>query len=396
LYLVIQPSGFKSWVLRFRRPNRKIAKIVLGPVTSMTLAEARQRAKVLNGERAAGKDIFADAKAAKHRRRVGILELEERSFAAAAKAYIVEYAKPKTRSWKETATNLGLTQDLELRQDGLAGRWSERNVKHITDDDLFAAIEEARRIAIPGVSAKSRGSISEARAKKLHSSLTGLFTWLLRRRWITSNPTTTLSPPEKQSKRQRVLTNLEIETFWEACGDGPRSASLTKSFGEVFRLLLITGARRDEIADLRWVEVSDDGSTLTIPGSRTKNKLDFIIPLPPLARSIIQAQPRLGPYVFSTTQGRRPISGWSKQKTRLNVAMWDLPDWVIHDLRRTCATGMASIKVPPHIIEACLNHVSGFRAGVAGNYNMFDYLDEKREALERWEHHLLTLTGSGL
>jgi integrase len=113
----------------------------------------------------------------------------------------------------------------------------------------------------------------------------------------------TLHPPAVPHARDRVLDEREIKSFWAA------TDTLTAPFGTVFKLLLLTGARRDEIAALRWDEVSDDGATLTIPGSRTKNKRTFVIPLPPLGQRLVRAQARNGTYVFSTTGGHRPISG---------------------------------------------------------------------------------------
>jgi integrase len=92
-------------------------------------------------------------------------------------------------------------------------------------------------------------------------------------------------------------------------------------------------------------------------------------------------------YIF-TTNGRTPVSGFSKMKSRLDAALGDVPPFVLHDLRRTCATGMAEVGIAPHIVEAVLNHVSGHSAGVAGVYNRAVYTDEKRAALERWARHI--------
>ena len=90
-------------------------------------------------------------------------------------------------------------------------------------------------------------------------------------------------------------------------------------------------------------------------------------------------------YVF-TISGRAPIGGWSATKSRLDTAMGDAQRWVLHDLRRTCATGMAEIGIAPHHIEAVLNHISGAKAGVAGTYNRAAMRPEKKAALERWRH----------
>jgi integrase len=181
-----------------------------------------------------------------------------------------------------------------------------------------------------------------------------------------------------------VLSNVEISKVWTA------AEAANEPFTSVLRLLLLTGCRRDEIACLEWSEVSDDCMTITLSGARTKNARPFTAIWPPLARDLITAQPRDGKYVFSTNGGIAPVSGWSRAKRRVDAAAGIAP-WVIHDLRRTCATGMAEIGVPPHIVEAVLNHVSGAKAGVAGTYNRAAYSAEKKIALEQWASYLETI-----
>jgi integrase len=249
-------------------------------------------------------------------------------------------------------------------------------VKTIDAADLFAVVEEARRYSIPGMAAR-HDRPSEARARKTHAALSQLFGWLLRRRRVAANPMTTLHRPSAPSSRDRVLTNAEIRLFWAA------AETLPPPSGSVVRLLLLTGCRLNEVAKLRWEEVSDDFATLTIPGERTKNGRALVVPLPPLARKLIADQERNGKFVF-TTNGITPASGWSKVKERLDDAMGNVPPWVLHDLRRSCATKMSEIGIQPHIVEAVLNHVSGAKSGVAGVYNRHAYLDERAAALQKW------------
>jgi integrase len=140
---------------------------------------------------------------------------------------------------------------------------------------------------------------------------------------------------------------------------------------------------------MQRAELSDDGTIWNIPGSRTKNRKPHTVPLPPLARQILASVVGEGGFVFTTT-GDSPVSIGSKIKGRLDEAM-AIPPWRLHDLRRTAATGMAEIGIPPHIVEAALNHVSGARAGVAGTYNRAAYAPEKKAALERWADHIAGL-----
>jgi integrase len=157
-------------------------------------------------------------------------------------------------------------------------------------------------------------------------------------------------------------------------------------------LLLLTGCRRDELAELIRDELSDDCAIIRLPGERTKKPHDVL--LPPFAIEVMRRRRERTPegcrYLFSTN-GRTPVSGFSKIKPRLDAAMLALArsergedfvisPWRIHDLRRTCSTGMGDIGIAPHIIEAVINHISGTKGGVAGVYNRACYETEKREA----------------
>jgi len=137
---------------------------------------------------------------------------------------------------------------------------------------------------------------------------------------------------------------------------------------------------------MQSAELTDDGATWTIPGERTKNGRVHVVPLSPLVRELIASVGTDTNLVF-TTNGTTLVSGWSKIKNRLDAAM-QIPPWRLHDLRRTCATGIAELGIAPHIVEAVLNHVSGARAGVAGTYNRAVYAGEKKAALERWAAHV--------
>jgi integrase len=403
LFLVIQPSGRKSWHMRFRRPGGKAAKLHLGPVDlsnrtesiapeigmPLSLAMARRLAARINSERATGRDVIADNKANKHRRFVAEMERSANSFATLARKYIDEHARPNTRRWRATARNLGLRYpprgEPEKISKGLVSRWGDRPVSEINAHDIYSAINEAHRSAIPGLERK-RSKASSSQGRAMASSLSALFGWLLQHRKINLNPCVGTFKPPASRPRDRVLTSAEIVKFWNATDrvNAPYAAAL--------KLLLLTGARMNEILHLRWSEVNEDADELNIPGTRTKNRLAFVIPLARAARAIIDGVPRLSDceFVFSIN-ARAPITGGSRAKKILDAAMGDVPPWVVHDLRRTAATHMAELGTAPHIVEACLNHISGARASVAGIYNRAAYAREKREALEQWANHITAI-----
>lgn len=404
LWLLVQPKGQKSWVMRFRGPNGKPVKYTIGPVNlgvpsnpdlvasaPHTLAEARAHAAKINVARASGQDVKKEAKQAKERlRRVASGQTD--TFAEVAIAFIAGH---KVKTWREIAINLGLRYAKDggepvLTKGGLAERWAEKAVGEITGHDVHAVIAEAIRDGTPGIAAR-KDKANDNRGRKMANALGSLFKFAMRHRRhaMKANPCIGEYRPASPKARERVLTPSEMKALWRACDEK------SEPFSSIVKLLLLTGCRLREIGSLELAELSADCSSFSLPGRRTKNGLPHVVYLAPQAAEIIKKAKRIEgcPYVFSIT-GKTPVSGWSKVKQRLDDAMTEhndgeaFPPWRLHDLRRTAATGMAEIGVPPHIVEATLNHVSGAKAGVAGIYNRAVYAEEKKVALERWAAHV--------
>jgi integrase len=327
------------------------------------------------------------------------------TFAAAARDFVDHHARPKTRRWRETGRMLGLDFPIGggeaiIVKGGLRDRWRDKPFAEIDGDDIYLVVDEARHHGIPGLGKKNSGA-SDARGRKMAVVLGTLFGWLHEHRRIKTNPCIGAHRPKAPVARDRVLNvdlgvrNAdELRWLWKACG------MVGEPFGTMCKLLLLTGCRREEIARISRAEISDDLSMLRMSGLRTKNGLPHDVPLPPMARGLLGyvMEGADCKFLFSTN-GRTPLSGFSKYKSRLDAAMLInakneqgsdavIPPWRLHDLRRTCATGMAGIGIAPHIVEAALNHVSGAKAGVAGTYNRAAYEPEKRAALERWADHI--------
>jgi integrase len=399
LYLVIQPSGSRSWAMRFRRPDGSPGKLTLGSVdlsgkeaqgdpvlgTPLTLAAARALASEVHRQRKMGRDVIADYVAKKQRFRIESEAAVANSFGALAPQFIAEYARPKTRRWRATARMLGLRypkdgETFEIIHGGLSHRWASKPVRDITKHDIQDVVDEARDRGVPGLVRHSEGP-TEGQARSMLSTLSTFFGWVAKRKRLIEMSPCTVHRPEAPKSRDRVLTDAEIRIFWKSCD------AVSEPFSQALKMLLITGCRLSEVSQMRRDELSEDGSTWNIPGLRTKNHRPHVVPLPPLARSILATVKLVsGDFMFTTT-GRSPISGWARVKARLDSEM-SVPSWRLHDLRRTAATGMAEIGIAPHIVEAALNHVSGARAGVAGTYNRAAYSQEKRAALERWGAHV--------
>src|SRR5262249_48943862 len=156
----------------------------------------------------------------------------------------------------------------------LADRWRDRPLSSITSDDVHWIIDEARERAVPGLKRNGNGP-SESMAHQMSSKLRSMFTWLLEKRLIKTNIFAAVVSPKNPAKaRERVLSDAEIVKFWKA------TDTLAAPAGQCLKLLLLTGCRLNEIAMLARAEV--DGSTITIPTARSKNKLAHVVPLAPL------------------------------------------------------------------------------------------------------------------
>lgn len=229
-----------------------------------------------------------------------------------------------------------------------------------------------------------RGPIAADRSR---AHLSKFFTWMIAEGHADANPVSGTNRTGSKT-RERVLQGSELLAIWQALGDD--------DYGDIVRLLILTGARRDEIGSLSRGEINLAQKQIELPGNRTKNGLDHIIPLAPAALAILTARTPREDSDFVFGRGERGFSGWSQCKARLDAKL-DLGPWVPHDFRRTLSTTLHErLDVPPHIVEAILGHISGHRSGVAGTYNRALYLDQRREALEKYAGHIKGLARARL
>jgi integrase len=282
----------------------------------------------------------------------------------------------------------------------VVSRWGDRDIKTITRRDVIELLDkvmddgstvrmDGKRKKVPG------GPIA---ANRTLSAIRALFNFALRRGIIESTPVALVERPGEETQRERTLTAEEICTVW-ACTD-----TLGYPFRPYFRLALITGQRRDEVARMRWADLDLQAKTWVLAAEATKAGRSHVVPLPAMAVDILKKLPRKtmsvdgatkpSPYVF-TTSGDVPVSGFSKAKPRLDQAIKKsrgdvaLAPWTIHDLRRTVATEMGRLGVSRFIIGKVLNHAD---RSVTGIYDRYAYLQEKREAMEAWAGYLKDLT----
>jgi integrase len=213
---------------------------------------------------------------------------------------------------------------------------------------------------------------------RVRVSLSAFFNWAGRQALVETNPVRG-TESAKEKRRDRVLSDPELARVWRVLPEG--------EFGDMVRLLILTGQRRNEIGGLRWNEVDLAKALIRLPAERTKNKHPHEVPLSGMALTILQRK-LPGPHVTDDGGLIFGRCSWSKAKASLDAKLPGMAAFTTHDLRRTAATGLGNLRVGPHIIEQILNHRSGHKAGVAGTYNRSAYPEEVREALGRWADHV--------
>jgi integrase len=379
LYFIVQPSGVKSWALRYRRrTDGKAIKHTIGSYPMLTLKDARSAAIALRAEIERGADPHG-AKVVARRQTV------EDSFEAVTRRYIADLRRRQKRSWEWYARLLGLApngspETLDIIRDGsmdqrgrrrrvsLVDRWGNRRIGDITDTDIIEVLDRVSGYA-------------PILANRLHAVLSALFTWARKKRLVAANPCADLDRPSEERSRDRVLDDQELRRVWLAAGE------LGHPYTGIVRLLILTGQRRNEIADLRWSEIDLEERVLHLPKERTKNGRAHDVPLSASALAVVAGLPRLVDADLVFTIKRKPITGFSRMKERLDEAS-GVTDWTIHDLRRTVASGLQRLGVRLEVTEAVLNHRSGSTAGIVGVYQRHDYASEKRDALQRWADYV--------
>lgn len=374
----ISSSGARSWVLIVRAlkgGDWVQQRVTIGKYPAVSLAAARAlateaRTRAEQGENPAG---------ARQDQRAELEKQSRNTFAAVLDEFLSKYRgrqnrKPAPRTLAEIRRVLG---------SDLFASWRERPLAKITRRDVLDALDVL----------VARGA--EVMANRTLAYLGVLFAWAVDRGIVADDPTDKVRKPGAERSRERVLSVAELRAIWTAA-DAPEGRG--DLFEAIVKVLMLTGQRRDEVAGMRWSEI--EGTTWTLPADRTKNHREHLVHLAAPVLAILDArraeQARMGmqtDFVF-TSFGPRPFSGWSKCKGRLDGRA-NIDAWTLHDLRRTLATRMAEdLRIPPHVIEATINHVSGARAGVAGVYNRALYWDERKAALDAWGAYVLRVVGA--
>ena len=378
LYLLLQPSGSKSWAYRYRFDGRT-RKLTIGRYPKIGLADAREaRTK----SRASNQQNRDPALKAPKRAEKTVEEL--------CRDFVSVYAIHHTRerSWRETARILGLEPDpnrpdqlrLTMSHGEVLRKWKDRAIENIAGTDVIDLID--------GVFARG----APIAANRTLAAVRKLFAWAVSRKLLAVSPCTGVRAVAKERIRQRVLQPHELRAVWRA------SERLGGPAGAAYRLLILSGQRKSQVCLARLEDFDLKERLWTIPAEQegSKNDTPHALPVTAEIEAIVRACSHRRGYLFSTTMGARPLTLGAKLKRQIDAlaleelrkevaepgddpAEVQLPPWTNHDLRRTMRTGLSALAVPEGDVvrELVIGHV---RPGVSGIYDVHKYLPEKRVA----------------
>jgi len=387
------PEGRKSWVLFYRYGGEQKRLTIEPGYPALGLAEARKRAGDALSLLSKGTDPAAEkaeTKAATARKP----DTVENVVAEFIKRHL-EGKRRAPRYIEETRRNF---------DNHVLPRWRDRQIGSISRRDVIelldAVMDSGTKVRSPEGNKHVRGG--PIAANRVLAAVRALFNWALRRGLIETTPAALVERPGEETRRERALSGEELRVVWQA------SEGLGYPMGAFFRLVMLTGQRREEVATMAWADIDLDAKVWAIPAEVTKAGRGHALPLSPAAMDLLRSIPRKmarntagllapSPHVF-TTNGETPVSGYSVAKKRMDAAtakarkeagLKPIDPWTVHDLRRTAATEMGRLGVSRFVIARVLNHAD---RSVTAIYDRHSYFEEKRHALETWASYLVGLT----
>ncbi len=391
LYFRVRPSGAKSWLFSFSLPgDRKLFRMPIGALNDVSLKEARNKVIELRKLVAEGIDPRT-AKAA--------------AIAANAQAITMQVLFDTWIEFEKITCRVTPTW-IKRHED----RW-RLHLKAILGNILARDITRAHLAT--ALDAMTRKGIREETRKAL-STLNLMMDYALTRHLIDQNPARLLKPKDfaatASRPRDRVLSLSELRRLWgsleqasEATQSSDKISAMSIVTTSAIKLLILTGARRGEVAAMRWDELNLDAGVWLLPSERTKNRQAHTIYLPDLAVNVIHSlQPISGnsQFVFDTghyrdgghihadtltgviARLRGTVTG-SKKKITDSAPLVDMKPFSIHDLRRSAATAWGEyLKTEPHVIEKMLNHQPLNK--LVATYQRAVYADEQKSAWSDW------------
>jgi integrase len=363
-------SGARSWHVQYDAPGGRTRPMSLGPIEKLPAGKARTTAIEILAKARLGQDPAGEKRKARD-------EAAE-TFAGHLKRYLD--FKRKTRKPRTVS-------EIE---------------RHLTKDAASLhprPIRQIDRKQAASLLAKVADNSGDRAADTVRASASAYYTWLMREGLAEANPFAgTAKRVNNKHGRERVPTMAELVEIWNACDDD-------RDHSAIVRLLILGGARRNEIGGLEWCEVDFNAGVLDLPASRMKHNRPHLFALSGAAVKIIRGRKRGNrKYVFGRDD--TGFSGWSRALKNLRARIQerrrktdpdaeDMPHFTPHDFRRSISTTMGEVlDIPPHIVSEVLAHLT-FKQGSEGTYNKAKYLPQKRAAIERWAAYLLAAVEGG-
>ena len=349
-------SGTVTYGYRYRNCTGQQRWLALGLHGQITSEQARDLAKKRAGEVADDRDPVAE--------RVTTRDASTNVVNAVLDSFIARYVR---KQGLRSADEIDRTFKVYVR-----GRLGNRSIYDLRRRDIVELLDEIEDNNGPVMADRTLAYLRKA--FNWHATRDDKFSPPIVRGMARTKP--------KDRARTRILDDQEIRDLWKALDE----AEVPACYPSFVRASLLTGQRREEVSRMHWEEI--EGETWIIPGTRYKTKIDNFVPLTGTVRELLSDERRTG-FVFSTTGGKRPFSGFSKAKVALDHKINELrkregrapmPAWVHHDLRRTARSLMSRAGVPSDIGERVLGHLVG---GVRGVYDRHSYRAEKLDALEK-------------
>ena len=351
--LKVTPKGRKVFLVLYRTggAGSRLRKFTIGPYGRVTLHQARVAAQKVFAAKMEGRDPAAEKREARRRvvaDRVNDL-LEE---------FIAQYVS-RNRSAPEIA---------RLLRREVGGPWSGKSIHEIGKRDVVEVVSAIEQRGAP------------VAANKVLKSIKTFFTWCVGRAVLDRSPAEGVPLPAKVITRDRVLSDIELAQIILA------ARMIGGPYGGIVEFLALTGQRREEVAQLRRNELDPAQRIWVLPKARTKNNKEHVVHLSDQAIAVLERFEESQTFVFTRTSGKA-FQIFSRAKRELD-RLCGVTDWRLHDLRRTCVSGMARLGVAPHVADKILNHQTGTISGVAAVYQRHEFLKERQQALELWGAHV--------
>jgi integrase len=364
LAIRVQPTGHKTFVFGARYPRTgQFTRVELGQVGRLKLEAARAKARRWAEWIAEGRDP-RDEEA---KQRAAAALAINNSFASVAEAFIARHLKGKRK---------GPVAAREIRNE-LVPHWGARPITEITRRNVVELIEQIVDRPAPG------------HAHNIFGHVRKLFNWAINRDiyGLQTSPCDRLKPKEligEKNVRTRVLNDNELRALWAA------SDTLGYPLGPAIKILMLTGARLNEVMGARWREFDLQARFWTVPAERFKMDSTHFIPLTDDLLALLATVPEWtqGDHLFSITEGREPLRFHDRATSRLRKAVGTELHWTLHDIRRTVRTRLSALRVPEPVAEMIIGHA---RKGMGRVYDQHKYLEEMREALEAWTARLRSI-----